>query len=278
MNDKLMPAIKRLAGQPSFVVAVVLLAVAAVSLNAATQLMQLYFKKLPVELARPLDSLPQQLGHWVQVSKDKPLDKETQEVLATDKYIFRDYVNQDVVGADEVAKFNGKSRPDREAMVAKIQAAHPEAVLNASVTYFTGMVDTVAHIPDRCYVADGFQPSEYEVVKWPVRPAPDGQPKRDLEVRFINFEDQTGVSRITRSVGYFFQVNGEYESDPLVGVRARLQSLTEKHAYYAKVEVMTLLRDREQSAAMMKDFLSAALPEIEKCLPDWNRVKAQAVR
>ena len=105
---------------------------------------------------------------------------------------------------------------------------------------------------------------------------PDGRP-RDLSFRFISFEDQTGSQRVSRNVGYLFHVNGEYKCDSL-DVRAKLQDLRESYAYYAKVELMTQMPRlvesdnivRDQSINAMTDFLGAALPEIEKCLPDWK--------
>ncbi len=44
--------------------------------------------------------------------------------------------------------------------------AASQAVINIGVTYYTGMVDTVARIPERCYIADGFEPTSYKVVTW----------------------------------------------------------------------------------------------------------------
>ena len=64
--------------------------------------------------------------------------------------------------------------------------------------YYTGMVDTVAHIPDRCYIADGYVPSSYSTENWKT-----GKPG-GTEVRFINFEDQTGEGKVPRCVAYFF--------------------------------------------------------------------------
>ena len=144
---------------------------------------------------------------------------------------------------------------------------YPDAVINMAVTYYTGMVDTVAHIPDRCYIADGFQPTDYDFPTW------DLGNGRDLQVRFINFQDQNGLARVDRSVAYFFHVNGRYESNPL-GVRRSLQNLLEKYGYYSKVELMTLDPDHERSAHTMSGFLSSALPEVEKSYPDWKKVNS----
>jgi hypothetical protein len=146
---------------------------------------------------------------------------------------------------------------------------HPTGVINLAVTYYTGLVDTVAHVPDRCYVADGYEPKSWEEVKWNI----DGG--KPVEVRFINFEDGSGRSAATRSVAYFFHVNGTFESSP-ESVRLHLQNLFERYGYYSKVEVMTLINDRAESARVMTDFLSAAMPEVRKSLPDWEAVQRGA--
>ena len=120
----------------------------------------------------------------------------------------------------------------------------------------------MAHIPDRCYIADGYEPTDYKVESWKL------WNDRAVEVRYINFEDTTGLfaSKQPKNVAYFFQVNGVLESDPLA-VRRRLQNLLNRQGYYAKVELMSLVRDREESASTMRDFLSVAMPEIQKRLP-----------
>jgi hypothetical protein len=39
-----------------------------------------------------------------------------------------------------------------------------------AVTYYTGSVDTVPHVPDRCFAADGYRETSYNVVRWPILP------------------------------------------------------------------------------------------------------------
>ena len=305
MKGPLFAALKKALHQPQFLAAVAVLLLAAIGLNAAVSAMQLHFKKLPVPLARDLHSISPIFGDWVQVSRDEPLQHDVQEVLNTDKYIFRDYVNvsQDAGSCGLMllnslhhddpeakldalkAQYMAKSTADRQKMLVdelkdkttderkealfSVQEAYPNAVVNMAVTYYTGLVDTVAHIPDRCYIADGFEPTDYEVPTWTLA---DG---RKFTVRFINFQDSSGTQRIDRSVAYFFQVNGRWENDPL-GVRRSLQNLLEKYGYYAKVELMTLDPNHEESATTMTAFLSAAIPEVEKCMPNWQKVTHQA--
>jgi hypothetical protein len=267
-------SVKRAIGNPAFLAVFAVLFVAALSLNAATQYMKLYFKKEPVPLARALETIPRDLGPWVQVSEDEALNPEMLDVLGTRQYVFREYVDSRVAGEKFMAELKGKTTDEKSALLAQLVQDHPGSLVRAAVTYYTGMVDTVAHIPDRCYVADGFVPSDYTTPSWDVRDK-DGKPNT-IEVRYINFEDTTpGRSSIPRNVAYFFHCNGDYVSDPLA-VRVHLQSLFERYGYYAKVELMTTMSDHDASARVMTDFLCNALPEIEKCLPDWKALKQGA--
>src|ERR1700689_3562014 len=116
--------------QPGFLIPVVILAVAAVGLNGAVSALQLHFKKLPVPLKQDLSSLPEKMGDWVQVSKDEPLDKEIQDSLATDHFVFRDYVNTKLVSKSELDLFEGKGSTERKALFSRIQAINPKAAIN----------------------------------------------------------------------------------------------------------------------------------------------------
>jgi hypothetical protein len=219
----------------------------------------------------------------VQVSPDQALDKEMQDVLGTDKYIFRNYVDERLTHPGIADQFKDKTDKERDKLLAQIRRENPRAVVSLSVTYYTGMVDTVAHVPDRCVTADGYEPTSYETPRWPIGaqlpPAAKVDGKDDIEVRFINFEDQTGTSNVPRNIAYFFHSNGKFISSPL-GVRQELANLFEKRGYYAKIECMTTIeepnKESHESAKVLTDFLSAALPEIYRCMPDWNQQPAGA--
>jgi hypothetical protein len=281
MSPAVRVALRRALSQRSFLIVTVVLLTAALGLNVAVSAMKLHFKKEPVPLARALGAIPPRLGSWVQVSQDQPLDKEMQDVLGTKEYIFRDYVNEtDVPGVAE--RFQNKTQKERQDLLNTLRQQFPNAVLSMSVTYYTGMVDTVAHVPDRCVTADGYEPKEYTTPHWPIaRQLPpaakpqsaDGTPIDDVEVRYINFEDQTGTAKFPRSVSYFFHTNGKFISSPL-GVRNELANLFVKKGYYAKIETMTTIPDTRISAEKTANFLEAALPEVHKCMPDWKKVVA----
>ena len=281
-------ALSNVLRKPAFLIVAGVLLVAALGLNGAVNFMQLHFKKEPVALSHELGTIPARIGSWVQVNQDQPLDSETQDVLGTDKYIFREYVDERVAGPGQEDKvrtlrerFQNETDPDKRKsyeqdyknFIPNLRAKYPNAVISLSVTYYTGMVDTVAHVPDRCVTADGYEPRSYDTVEWPIaRDLPKSvQTNGDkIQLRFINFEDQTGTSNIPRSIAYFFHVNGEFACSPL-DVRGKLATLWEKKAYYAKIETMNTLENSEESARVTTDFLTAAMPEIIRCMPDWEK-------
>lgn len=253
----------------------VLLAVCAILFISVVSKLQLVFKKAPVEIkdfGKPLKELPTDLGPWRMVSVDERLSGDIEHVLGTQEYIMRTYVDTRTVPAAKIeAITSAKTSDDRRQLIGELWQSSPEAVISLSLTYYTGLVDTVAHIPERCFVADGFAeasaPANIDL--------PMGPDKDPVSVRFIPFQAQAGLaSRMDRSVGYFFKVNDVLTPDSFV-VRQKLQNLLERYGYYAKVELMTVSLSDEPSQRVMGDFLSHALPEINKCLPDWQKVEAQ---
>lgn len=284
-------ALKRLLVQPDFVVAVLLLGTAAVALNFATGYLQLHFKKKPVPMRVAAldapDGIPSVLGHWVQLSKDTPLDPDTEHILGTTQYIKgRAYVDTRALEPEDREALKTMSEDERERLLARVARENPTAVLYVGFFYYTGLVDTVAHIPERCYIADG-----YDVVTSQTRDGvkcgtyPDGR-ERLVSFRYLNFEDQTGRRRESKNVAYLFHVNGHYESDVL-GVRRSLQNLFERYGYYAKIEMMTVSPSRsddpgggqavqDKSLAAVQDFLTAVLPDFERCMPDWEKLHSKA--
>ena len=122
--------------QPRFLVASLVLLVSGVGLNAATQFLQLHFRKeavpLPVKsLSDEKEGIPAQLGHWVQVSKDEPLDSETEAVLATKQYIIRQYVDTRV-RPHAAAEFRDLSRKEQQPSTSPTSTATTRAIPKGS--------------------------------------------------------------------------------------------------------------------------------------------------
>src|SRR2546430_6441580 len=109
-----------------------------------------------------------------------------------------------------------------------------------------------------------FRSSSYELKPWT---AFEGRPGRANggDVRFINFEDQVASRRAaSKNVAYVFHANGVYTCDP-IQVRVLLQDLTQRYAYYSKIEVMMQMNKPDEAAKVMNDFLTSTLPEVERC-------------
>lgn len=268
-------SIMRALKNPGFLVVAGILLVSAVSLNAATQFLQLYFQKLPVEMRHPISSIPERIGPWVQLSKDQPLAPDIETMLQTKQYISRAYVDTRIVGPDVLKAVENKTYEEREQIIEAIRRRNSLAVIRLHTTYYTGMVDTVAHVPDRCYVAGGYQPTDNTPHPW------ESVSKRighSFASPFMTFEDQTGIRDSRKlNVTYLFHANGEY-CDNANSVRLVLQSLQNRFAYYSKIELMTVAEDREGSARVMDEFLGLLLPDFENILPDWNEVKSRPVK
>jgi hypothetical protein len=260
-------SLKQVGRQPAFIVVATILLIAAAGLGAAAEYLHLHFRKLAVPMTRSFAEMPPRLGKWLQVSIDSGLAHDIQETLGTDKYLYRDYVDTSLLSQQELDALKNKSPEEIRELLAPIRAKNPAAVLNVGLTYYTGLVDTVAHIPERCYIADGYEPTNTNDTHWT---ALAGRPGSDL-VRSITFEDATpGRASFRRNVAYVFNCNGEYMNDS-IAVRKRLANLLERYGYYTKVELQTLNLAPDEANRVMNDFLTQALPEFEKSLPDWKQ-------
>ena len=249
-----------------------LLLAGALGLNASVAALRLSFRKEAVPLRKPVAAIPAALGSWVQLSTDSRLSAEMEQALGTQEYIQRIYV--DTRHADPVVLSRWEAAPVktvelRDELYQSVVSSDPLAVIRLHVAYYTGAVDTVPHIPERCMLAGGFDPV--------------GRTQADLQLAgggslrasFVQFQERAGHAQpVTFSVGYLFQVNGTWEHDAVTGVRRRLQNLLERHAYFAKVEVMTQGPGTSPADAqrVMADFLSFAAPAVETVLPDWQDV------
>ena len=89
--------------QPAFVVVAAILLLSLIAFNGFVWNLKLHFKKDSVPQRREFREIPALMGHWLQVSQDDKLDKETEDILGTEQYIYRDYIEVDRAGADLVA-------------------------------------------------------------------------------------------------------------------------------------------------------------------------------
>ena len=245
----------------------------SVALSTVVSATQTVLIKEEVPLRHQLVNLPRDVGPWTFVRDQPPLDKDRQAELGTADYITRTYRDTRLAEDD------------------------PAAYASVHIAYYTGMIDTVPHVPDRCWVAAGMTPGPSELVSIGIDPVdsasdpagvrvptklqrPDGERFArlpGLEVpatRFTGFAPERPDEPL--SANYFFVANGGFHATPNM-VRLQGFNLRDRYSYYCKVEVMLpALRDPNAAASQTADLLGHLLPEVMAALPDWTDVRSGA--
>ena len=262
-----------------FVFSAGVLVVAAASLSVAVAATETVLVKKPVDQRHDFIALPTTVGEWEMVSQADPLPKDLESELGTTHYISRTY-RSTALDSDD-----------------------PASVAYVHVAYYTGMIDTVPHVPDRCWVASGSVAGPTDQVQLdldrPVAGSTTGTLAAELDTdgrlrvpttltdpvsgdasavlpaslipatRFTGLDPKN--DREMTAV-YFFAANGRFFATPNQ-VRALGFDPTDDYSYYCKVEVFfPALQDRDAVPAATERFLGAMLPEIMACLPDWQDV------
>jgi exosortase len=250
-------------GVPLGLVSGVLL-VAVLSLGGVVQATQTVLIKQPVPMREPLWPLPKQIGTWVMIREDPRLSREELEVLGTEQYVSRLYMDA--------------AKPENS----------PGSIIRLHTAYYTGTPDTVPHVPERCFVAGGLVPiavgpttlklsgpqySQHENT-WvdASRLNPQGARMPTLDIAATAFTYSVGKTdrpEAKSNVIYFFAANGKFLSTPDL---VRLQGFDprDRYSYYCKIEVGVFgVGDLEQANLCVSGFLSVMLPEVMACLPDW---------
>ncbi len=263
----------------AFVALAITLAGLRVGFRFAVESANAYLEKQPVDLRAQLTTIPLRLGNWRSEGEGAPLTAEIIEELGTDQYIDRRYVLSDADG-------DGLQ-------------------LMLHITYYTGLIDAVPHVPDRCLVAGGLVPKarpknlplNIDDSQWVFsseylnkgRPYPvvihydrvTGKPVRvrmpigDFQLRTTEFGSEEN-QRLRVYAGYFFIANGETMPNPL-DVRKFAFDLTSRYAYYAKVQFLLAGSsdlDQDDFVEIVSGVLPDLLPELMRCLPDWATVES----
>lgn len=145
------------------------------------------------------------------------------------------------------------------------------------VTYYTGLLDAVPHIPDVCLGAGGFTiiPGESGFVRISAPTAP--APWDDFQIYRTAY---AGKGNKTAQY-YFFSLNGKPTADWKM-VRGRLSLPWVNYCYFAKVQLGAFrggygkLRpetDRDACDRISRDFLNYALPAVLRFLPSAQDVE-----
>ncbi|TVQ51053.1 MAG: exosortase-associated EpsI family protein [Phycisphaerales bacterium] len=265
----------------AFVVACIVLGVSGIGFRFAIAHLNVHLRKMPVELREHFSRIPRHLGEWRAYGTDRSLDATVEEVLGTDQYLDRTYVRE----------VNGQA-----------------VAMNLHIAYYTGIIDAVPHVPDRCMVAGGFvvqgQPfyvdlpletSAWELdedrthrssgLPYPTMTFADRITNRPMQVRMPIGDFRIRTTEFTLPsqpgarvfAGFYFVANGQVTASPYA-IRALAFDRTDQYAYYCKIQ-FTMIGDSELDATSfaehVTDLTEQVLPEIMRCLPDWAEVEAK---
>ncbi|MBN1125985.1 MAG: exosortase-associated EpsI family protein [Sedimentisphaerales bacterium] len=251
MNPKLRPYL-----QPTFVVCVIILAVAALGMDVSLQLTRAFLVKIPIELRKSFELLD--IGKLAPYSKlsQTQLDPAMVEELGTSDYLILEL-------EDTQASANSPTRYCRLFM-----------------TYYS-KADRVPHVPEECYLGAGFVPAESMTVNLHLSHEAED---RDLSIRCLNFE-RSGLASMRATektaVLYFFRVNGHYANDRNEARTILGSNILGKHSFFSKVEwsyygkmgTATLQPDQEQIVQASEKLISRLLPLLETAhWPDWETI------
>jgi exosortase len=266
----------------ALLVACVTLLVCGAGFRAGVASLNIYLRKEAVPPREPFSTISRTLGPWRAVGEDAVYDVAMIEALGTSNFLDRRYAPE---GQQE------------------------RGLLQVHIAYYTGMIDAVPHIPERCFLAAGFEqqslsdvlPLRVDRSAWAVDPGPPNvasnthylaalredpftgalsrvrMPVGDLEMTVMQFgrKDWPGANIFG---GYLFIANGRATARA-EAVRMLAFKPDERAAYYCKLQFVYAApgATREQYVALVSDFLTHALPEIMVCLPDWQTVERQMV-
>ena len=269
---------------PAYVALLATLAAGGLGLRAAMRSLDVYLRKEPVPLRADLGSIPTALGRWQKLGDDQLMDAAMVESLGTDKYLTRTYA---------------------------LDGDASKGVMTLHLAYYTGMIDTVPHIPERCWGAGGLvqvgEPTKLALDLPGVRAIPDAGPRNaatgepypvaevtdpvtrvtdrvalplgEPAMTLTTFQDRK-ASRIEQLGGYFFIANGRC-TPTTFGVRGLAFNMSDRYAYYCKVQLSARypVGDTPSSVAFKaqaEDFLTQLLPHLMRRLPDWPAVERRS--
>ena len=266
-----------------YFLALAVLVIGAIGFRVLVAQANIYLMKERVDLRRPLDSVPTKLGRWQRVGSDSVFSETLIEELGTRSYLDRTYA---------------------------IDGDPSKGVMHVHVAYYTGTIDAVPHIPERCWAVggleltrnsegaaiaidrskweplerEGVEPGKYMSVTVidPITAEVErvAMPVGDIVATTIEFQDPKQPQ--DRQVGgYFFIANGVSVASSY-GVRTAAFNLRDRYAYYCKIQLTNRGRVAEPNGSLIEPFkrdsaelLTELLPQVMRCLPDWPSFEAE---
>jgi hypothetical protein len=271
-----------------FIVTVVLLTVTALGWSIAAEMLEGLFQKQPVSWPQGVEIDPDHrnlslatefAGGRFHRAADGELSSETDgtpdgEIL---------YEEEDTLNTLGVATSWDRTRyEDRQSnwyvhrFYLDERPEGPFKLWTLSVTYYTGGLDVVPHIPEVCLQAAGSSVQSSESVDFEI---PAGTVDEDSwpawqgklafrEVPYYSRPRQQGLGQEPHVDYYIFCLNGE-PTNSREEVRLKLTNPLTQYAYFAKIQFgpREAVYDKQAARQAAESFIRAALPAILEQLP-----------
>ena len=262
----------------AYIAALAILVAGAVGFRLLIAQLNIHLLKEAVDLRRPLDSIPTRIGRWERIGSDSVFSDTLIEELGTRRYLDRIYA---------------------------VDGDPAKGALHVHIAYYTGTIDAVPHIPERCWAVGGLELTRnsegvevdidrsawrsprdtadpfraaYEVVSLtdPVTAEIEEvvMPRGGISMTTIEFQDPKQPQR--RQVGgYFFIANGGVARTSY-DVRSLAFNLSDRYAYYCKIQLTKRGKVDKPDGSLLDPFKADAaeildddVPHLMRCLPDW---------
>lgn len=260
---------------------VLVLTGSAIALPATIASLRIRIDKLPIypQEGLTVESIPAETESFVRIGVDIREQADVETVLGTKNYVTRTYIER-------------TPRPGTNPRAIQFHAA-----------YYTGTIDTVPHVPDRCFVGGGLQvgdllgelPVPLDMAR--LRPGRDLPARLEGRIREVRLSNQFSTApgrfvRLPKDVeqlrmrtmrfigdgqtlyaGYFFIANGGHTPIP-ENIRLLAFNHRDNYAYYLKVQfTSSSVSSGEELAELAARFLDDQFGEIMRCVPDWVQVE-----
>jgi len=238
---------------PHFLVAVIILAVAAFLSGPVASWSNLSRKKLPLPLKKSLDEISDVELAPFRIVGRKELPPTVIEALDTSHYVILD-IEDTGVPADD---------PLRRAQL--------------FVTYYSTSEHLVLHTPDVCALGAGYQPAQPHE-NTTIRVENVGVVPLSVPVRVCTFVSTNVFGGNKNTIIYTFYCNGSFTATAN-RVRLMINDPRTTYAYFSKVEVSFPRATREESVEGVGKLLGRVLPVlIRDHWPDFERAEREANR
>ncbi len=215
-----------------------------------------------------LHSFPESFGSFVLAPEKEALREEGAERDGVDELIDDEL---EILGTLKhkwnwyyMATFRDTPKPTRNSRYMRL-----------NITYYTGLLEAVPHVPERCIVAGGgvILPGDSGAFDVPLvalpKPWEAWHPGLKVErTAYLGKDPKTGKD-VWAAQYHVFSMNGKPSHD-WMAVRLEVGDLRNTYCYFAKIQLAPEgpgLQDRAASDAFCAKFLRQAMPEIVKFLP-----------